>query len=190
MGHLSHAAAGAYTTHHAYCQRWCVLRPNCLCRRQQAASKQLALFSTCAQHTTGHMMCVCQRAPANTPTTGTRGDPLPAAGSFALRLVRNVRSCPVLVVKANSKGPYVRATSAALGGCWWLFPWHVVAAATTLAERLNMWCAVRLSNAAGQERMLHVVMACCKQSFAAVKSSSPGSLPSLYPTCHTPQASR
>lgn len=46
---------------------------------------------------------------------GTRGDPLPASGSFALRLVKNVRDCPVLVVKANSKGPYVRATSAALG---------------------------------------------------------------------------
>jgi hypothetical protein len=46
---------------------------------------------------------------------GTRGDPLPASGSFALRLVKTVRYCPVLVVKANSKGPYVRATSAALG---------------------------------------------------------------------------
>jgi len=47
--------------------------------------------------------------------TGTRGDPLPASGSFALRVVKNVRCCPVLVVKANSKGPYVRSTSAALG---------------------------------------------------------------------------
>ena len=46
---------------------------------------------------------------------GTRGDPLPASGSFALRVVKSVRCCPVLVVKANSKGPYVRATSAALG---------------------------------------------------------------------------
>jgi hypothetical protein len=46
---------------------------------------------------------------------GLRDDPLPATGSFALRLVKNVRCCPVLVVKANSKGPYIRATSAALG---------------------------------------------------------------------------
>jgi hypothetical protein len=49
------------------------------------------------------------------PAAGTRGDPLPASGSFALRLVKSVRCCPVLVVKANSKGPYIRATSAALG---------------------------------------------------------------------------
>lgn len=33
-----------------------------------------------------------------------------------MRLVKNVRTCPVLVVKANSKGPYIRATSAAAGG--------------------------------------------------------------------------
>eukprot|EP00775_Hariotina_reticulata_P008512 gene8512-8694_t len=51
----------------------------------------------------------------NLCSTGTREDPLPAAGSFALRLVKAIRCCPVLVVKANTKGPYLRSDNAAMG---------------------------------------------------------------------------
>jgi hypothetical protein len=46
---------------------------------------------------------------------GTRDDPLPATGSFAMKLVKSVRSCPVLVVKANSRGPYLRSDNGAMG---------------------------------------------------------------------------
>jgi nucleotide-binding universal stress UspA family protein len=66
-----------------------------------------------AQHSAGHSLTP---HPLHTHT-GTRADPLPAAGSFALRLVKLVRCCPVLVVKANSRGPYVRSDSSALGEC-------------------------------------------------------------------------
>ena len=65
---------------------------------------------------------------------GSRGDPLPASGSFALRLVKSVRCCPVLVVKANSKGPYVRATSAALGEEHWQ---HCSALCVDIMDSIN-----------------------------------------------------
>ncbi|KAF8055402.1 hypothetical protein HT031_006770 [Scenedesmus sp. PABB004] len=48
----------------------------------------------------------------NLCAAGTRGDPLPAAGSFALRLAKSLRCCPVLVVKANSRGPFLGGASA------------------------------------------------------------------------------
>ncbi|GBF96751.1 hypothetical protein Rsub_09607 [Raphidocelis subcapitata] len=47
--------------------------------------------------------------------TGARDDPLPAAGSFALRLARTVRCCPLLVVKSNNNGHYLASGSAATG---------------------------------------------------------------------------
>jgi hypothetical protein len=50
-----------------------------------------------------------------TAVAGTRDDPLPATGSFATKLVKSVRSCPVLVVKANSRGPYLRSDNGAMG---------------------------------------------------------------------------
>jgi hypothetical protein len=40
---------------------------------------------------------------------------MPAAGSFALRLVRAVRCCPLLVVKSNSAGAYLAHGSTAAG---------------------------------------------------------------------------
>jgi len=46
-----------------------------------------------------HNLCV---------SPGDRVSPLPASGSFALRLVKAVTACPVLVVKVNSKGPHLR----------------------------------------------------------------------------------
>jgi hypothetical protein len=46
---------------------------------------------------------------------GTRDAPLPASGSFALRLVRDVRSCPLLVVKSNNLGHFLQSGSAAAG---------------------------------------------------------------------------
>ena len=41
----------------------------------------------------------------------------PASGSFSLRLVKAVRSCPILVVKVNSRGPYLRSDNVAMGEC-------------------------------------------------------------------------
>jgi hypothetical protein len=32
-----------------------------------------------------------------------------------MKLVKSVRSCPVLVVKANSRGPYLRSDNGAMG---------------------------------------------------------------------------
>jgi hypothetical protein len=32
-----------------------------------------------------------------------------------MKLVKSVRSCPVLVVKANSRGPYLRSNNGAMG---------------------------------------------------------------------------
>jgi hypothetical protein len=41
---------------------------------------------------------------------------MPASGSFCLRLVKAISSCPVLVVKVNSKGPYLKSDNLAMGG--------------------------------------------------------------------------
>jgi hypothetical protein len=46
---------------------------------------------------------------------GTRDDPLPAAGSFSLRLAKAVRCCPLLVVKSNNTGHFLQGGSAAAG---------------------------------------------------------------------------
>jgi hypothetical protein len=54
----------------------------------------------------------CHHAPQ--PSPGGK-ETLPAYGSFALRLVKAVRCCPVLVVKVNSRGPYLRSDNAAMG---------------------------------------------------------------------------
>lgn len=46
---------------------------------------------------------------------GTRDNPMPASGSFALRVLKQMRHCPVLLVKANSKGPYLRSDNGGMG---------------------------------------------------------------------------
>ncbi len=68
-------------------------------------------------------------------TGGDRDHPAPAAGSFALRIVKAITCCPVLVVKVNSKGPYLRSDSTAMGEwlenvagrCWWVVWWSLIA---------------------------------------------------------------
>eukprot|EP00877_Chromochloris_zofingiensis_P008490 jgi/Chrzof1/3895/Cz13g12140.t1 len=47
--------------------------------------------------------------------TGSRDDPRPAAGSFALQLIKTIKSCPVLLVKVNSKAPYLRSDNPSMG---------------------------------------------------------------------------
>lgn len=46
---------------------------------------------------------------------GTRDSPIPASGSFALRVIKHVKHCSVLLVKANSKGPYIRSDNEGMG---------------------------------------------------------------------------
>eukprot|EP00878_Enallax_costatus_P012355 GHUV01012905.1.p1 GENE.GHUV01012905.1~~GHUV01012905.1.p1 ORF type:complete len:221 (+),score=73.77 GHUV01012905.1:1993-2655(+) len=51
----------------------------------------------------------------NLCAAGTRDNPMPASGSFALRVLKHVKHSSVLLVKANSKGPYIRSDNEGMG---------------------------------------------------------------------------
>lgn len=80
----------------------------CICN-VHAATACCCKVWLCVKPTAAVWLSACDLLP------GTRDDPLPATGSFAMKLVKAVRCCPVLVVKANSRGPYLRSDNGAMG---------------------------------------------------------------------------
>ncbi|WIA17780.1 hypothetical protein OEZ85_009293 [Tetradesmus obliquus] len=75
----------------------------------------LRLDEAIAQHVSSASADLLVMGSHNLCAAGTRDDPLPATGSFAKKLVKALQCCPVLVVKANSRGPYLRSDNGAMG---------------------------------------------------------------------------